>query len=122
MEHVKDRLRRYEWPGNVRELQNVIERAFITSVDGRTLNIDRALPDSDLSKVATHVAASAEPEQLLTADDLKTLERRNIERALLIANGKISGPQGAADLLGVNANTLASRMKALGVPRQRGSS
>jgi transcriptional regulator with GAF, ATPase, and Fis domain len=29
------KLMRYDWPGNVRELQNVIERAFITSHDGR---------------------------------------------------------------------------------------
>ena len=35
----------YGWPGNVRELQNVIERAVITSRDGR-LNLDRALPES----------------------------------------------------------------------------
>src|SRR5262249_19532587 len=29
------RLRSYAWPGNIRELQNVIERAVITSADGR---------------------------------------------------------------------------------------
>src|SRR5262249_47986840 len=44
-ERQKSMLRTYEWPGNVRELQNVIERAFITSIDGKTLNLDRALPD-----------------------------------------------------------------------------
>jgi hypothetical protein len=44
-EAAKAKLRRYEWPGNVRELQNVIERALITSPDGRRLNLDRALPD-----------------------------------------------------------------------------
>ena len=32
-------LRGYHWPGNVRELRSVIERAMITSKDGRTLNL-----------------------------------------------------------------------------------
>ena len=39
------RLEAYRWPGNVRELQNIIERAVITSRDGK-LNLDRALPES----------------------------------------------------------------------------
>ena len=39
------RLEAYRWPGNVRELQNIVERAVITSRDGR-LNLDRALPES----------------------------------------------------------------------------
>ena len=41
------RLKAYGWPGNVRELQNVIERAVITSTNGR-LNLDRALPEASL--------------------------------------------------------------------------
>ena len=45
-EDAKAKLRRYEWPGNVRELENVIERALITSLDGCTPNLERALPDS----------------------------------------------------------------------------
>ncbi len=39
------RLQAYSWPGNVRELQNIIERAVITSRDGK-LDLDRALPES----------------------------------------------------------------------------
>lgn len=35
----KGRLKAYPWPGNVRELQNVMERAVITSRDGR-LNLE----------------------------------------------------------------------------------
>ena len=37
-------LRSYAWPGNVRELRNVVERAIITSTDGR-LHLERALPE-----------------------------------------------------------------------------
>ena len=44
-EDDKVKLRRYDWPGNVRELQNVIERAVITSRDGR-LNIEQDLPET----------------------------------------------------------------------------
>jgi PAS domain S-box-containing protein len=30
-----ERMKGYDWPGNIRELENVIERAVITSIDGR---------------------------------------------------------------------------------------
>lgn len=114
-ERVKERLRQYEWPGNVRELQNVIERAFITSIDGKTLNLDRALPE--VAPPQTSPPASVE-DQILTAAQLRDLERRNIEQALALTKGKISGDGGAAGLLGVNANTLSSRMKSLGIRKE----
>ncbi|MCK6449228.1 MAG: AAA family ATPase, partial [Planctomycetes bacterium] len=104
------RLRRYDWPGNVRELQNVIERALITSRDGRTLNLDRALPEA-----AAPVAAPACDDRVLTVTEVEDLERRNIVRALDAAGWKVSGAKGAARLLGLNPNTLASRMKKLGI-------
>ncbi|MBX3025928.1 sigma 54-interacting transcriptional regulator [bacterium] len=109
----RDRLRRYEWPGNVRELRNVIERAVITSEDGRHLNLARALPE------AAPVAPSAAAEdRILTADELRALERENISRALAAAGGKIAGAGGAAERLGLNPNTLSSRMKSLGIARR----
>jgi transcriptional regulator with GAF, ATPase, and Fis domain len=42
-------------------------------------------------------------------------------RALEAANWKISGAGGAAERLGLNANTLSSRMKSLGIERPRRS-
>jgi PAS domain S-box-containing protein len=105
------KLRRYEWPGNVRELQNVIERAVITAREGR-LNLERALPEP---------SSAAAPEQgaqrVLTIAELEALERRSIEAALEAAGGKVSGPGGAAERVGVPASTLSSRMKALGIRR-----
>ena len=103
------KLRRYEWPGNVRELQNVIERAVITAREGR-LNLERALPEP----------SAAEPDfpRVLTIAELETLERRSIGAALEQAGGKVSGPGGAAERLGVPASTLSSRMKALGLRRE----
>jgi PAS domain S-box-containing protein len=120
-ETAKVKLRRYEWPGNVRELQNVIERALITSPDGRRLNLDRALPDTAKS-VADSQSATPAPsvpgeDRILTAADLRDLERDNMRRALDAAGWKVSGSGGAAELLGMKPNTLASRMKALGLRR-----
>ena len=116
-EAQKSRLRAYDWPGNVRELQNVIERAFITSLDGKTLNLDRALPDVESTSISAPRVDSDE-NRVLTAKELKDLERKNIETALIAAKGRVSGPGGAAELLGLNANTLASRMRALGIAKQ----
>ena len=120
-EPQKRRLRGYDWPGNVRELQNVIEQAFITSVDGKTLNLDRALPDIESIAVSAPRMDSGE-DRVLTAKELKDLERKNIETALIAAKGRVSGPGGAAELLGLNANTLASRMRALGIAKQSSKS
>jgi len=117
-EAQKSRLRRYDWPGNIRELQNVIERAFITSLDGKTLNLDRALPDIESTSISVPRADSGES-RVLTAKELKDLERKNIETALVTAKGRVSGPGGAAELLGLNANTLASRMRVLGIAKSK---
>jgi len=117
----KAKLRGYEWPGNVRELQNVIERALITSPDGRGLDLARALPDATSSpaalEAATSGSAALDEGRILTAQELRDLERDNLVRALEAARWKVSGAGGAAELLGVKPNTLGSRMKALGIRR-----
>ena len=114
-----DSLMAHEWPGNVRELRNVIERAFITCREAPLLRLDPALPEA--TPPGGTAAPPAEPggeARILTVTELKGLEGRNIERALAAAKGRISGPAGAAALLGLNPSTLASRMKALGVHRR----
>jgi PAS domain S-box-containing protein len=111
------RLKRYDWPGNVRELQNVIERAFITSMDGRRLNLERALPDPMLHSEA--VPRGTPEDRILTAVEMQDVERQNILRALGAAGGKISGAGGAAEKLGLNPNTLSSRMKSLQIEKPR---
>jgi transcriptional regulator with GAF, ATPase, and Fis domain len=42
-------------------------------------------------------------------------EANHIRRALAATKGKVHGPGGAADLLGINPNTLRSRMRKLGI-------
>jgi PAS domain S-box-containing protein len=117
-------LTRYDWPGNIRELQNVIERAFITSKDGQTLNLERALP-ADLAQATTAREGSAapplSPDRILTDTEMRQLERANLLRALTQTHWKISGAGGAAEQLGLHPNTLSSRMKSLGIERPRRS-
>ena len=94
-----DRLRRYSWPGNVRELQNVIERAVITSQDGRLEFEHLVLP---------HTGGSVRPQRPvprprvaghapLTRDDLARFEAENLSAALAQTGGKLYGPGGAAE-------------------------
>jgi len=114
------RLRAYPWPGNVRELQNVIERAVIVSLDS-TLSLEGILP-ATTAAAAKSSADSASRPALRTDSDLRELERTNILQALEQCAWKIAGKSGAAHLLGLAPSTLASRMKALGLKRPRGSS
>ncbi|HEY5627613.1 MAG TPA: sigma 54-interacting transcriptional regulator, partial [Nitrospira sp.] len=106
------RLKAYHWPGNVRELQNVIERAVITATNG-TLNLDRALPEVPPAVAQPVATKSAQSTTIRTARELEEFERANILQALNSTGWKVSGDKGAAKLLGMNASTLSSRMKAL---------
>jgi PAS domain S-box-containing protein len=105
------KLRRYRWPGNVRELQNVIERGVLVSTSG-VFDLDRALPEA-ANKPAASETPEPEPDRVLSATELGQLERKNLLRALRQTHGKVSGPGGAAVLLGMNPSTLSSRLKAL---------
>jgi PAS domain S-box-containing protein len=107
------RLCAYDWPGNIRELQNVVERAVLTSRDGR-LNLDRALPEST-SRRRPEPAPAARA--VRTARELEEAERENLLQALEVTGWKVAGADGAAALLGLNPSTLNSRMKALQIRR-----
>jgi PAS domain S-box-containing protein len=105
----------YNWPGNVRQLQNVIERSIILWQEG-PLTFD--LP---ASRTATDSGEHAEPvakPALLTREELKRQERGAIAAALKQTKGKIFGPNGAAELLGMKPTTLASRISTLGLNRR----
>ena len=110
-------LQTYHWPGNIRELQNVIERAIIVSKGNR---LQFNLPGMDVgrdtvSKVSGEYDAASIP---FTETERLARDRANILEALRLTNGKISGENGAAELLGVKPTTLASRMKALDIKKQ----
>jgi len=56
---------------------------------------------------------------IITRSDLRSLERETLENALVRTGGRVFGARGAALLLGMKPTTLASRMKALGIPPSR---
>jgi formate hydrogenlyase transcriptional activator len=99
-------LQRWAWPGNVRELENLIERAVILS-RGPVLQV----PLSELVNKLAH----APPGNDLK---LRDAEREHILKALREANGQISGPNGAAERLGLKRTTLQSKMTKLGITRR----
>ena len=52
---------------------------------------------------------------IMTADEMRAMQRANILRALETCSGKIAGQQGAAHMLNLKPSTLRSQMKALGI-------
>ncbi|HMX27968.1 MAG TPA: sigma 54-interacting transcriptional regulator, partial [Blastocatellia bacterium] len=115
------RLQTYAWPGNIRELQNVIERALILSGCGaQALNLDLILPERAEASTRSFASAQAPSVAFVTQAEWETRERENLMAALETANWKIYGAGGAAELLGVKATTLASRLQAMGIKKIRG--
>jgi transcriptional regulator of acetoin/glycerol metabolism len=100
-----------DWPGNIRELENVIERAIILARDGQ-LRIDPATPPAVSRPTST---SSALPS--LSREAMEKHQREVIAAALDRSGGRVSGPHGAAELLGMKASTLFSRMSVLGLRR-----
>jgi transcriptional regulator with GAF, ATPase, and Fis domain len=109
-----DLLSSYSWPGNIRELQNVIERAVVLSA-GPVLRLG---PDL-LPIVPSDATPDGENSAVFGADayTLQRVERRHIIDALNQTEWVIEGARGAAKVLGLNPNTLRSRMKKLGIQR-----
>ena len=105
---------RYSWPGNIRELQNVVERAVILS-PGPLLEIDIG----DLNPCHSSVRRAEGRVEALPLrrlrDELEDAQRDAILHALRQAGGRVGGPDGAADRLGLKRTTLIGRMKRLGI-------
>ena len=109
------RLAVYGWPGNLRELANVLERATILT-SGLELGPQAfdlpALPPAEPEAVKP---AEVKARAVLT---LAAVQREHILRVLALTRGRLYGPGGAAQLLGLKPSTLQSRMKKLGIARQ----
>ncbi|MBI1226724.1 MAG: PAS domain S-box protein [Bacteroidetes bacterium] len=95
-ESVVNELEAYEFPGNVRELENLIERAVILSL-GKKL-------------VANFQFKTAKSGKKIAFKTMEDLQRDHILEALRRTKGKVTGPGGAAEILGMNDKTLYSRM------------
>jgi transcriptional regulator with GAF, ATPase, and Fis domain len=107
--HAMDRLMAYPWPGNVRELQNVVERALIIKPQG-PLTFEGLIQKK---RPAGPLEAAADQGSLVLDDVVS----HHIRKVLVKANGKIHGPGGAAELLGMKPSTLRNRMKKLNIVR-----
>ncbi|HMG32356.1 MAG TPA: sigma 54-interacting transcriptional regulator [Blastocatellia bacterium] len=105
-----DRLLEYGWPGNVRELEHIVERAVLLS-EGEVLEIELPIPTS---KRRGQAAGTNFPTRLVTLDEV---ERDYISRVLRETGWVIAGKGGAAEILGLPASTLRSRMKKLSITR-----
>ncbi len=97
-------LQLHHWPGNIRELRNVVERAMIIA-HGDVLHPE--VPQ----QARTSIAMAPEA---LTLDDV---QRRHILAVLEKTGWRISGPRGAAAVLGVKPTTLEHRIAKLGISR-----
>jgi len=98
---VMNDLQNYHWPGNIRELENVLERAVINSSGPKLRLIDDLKPQKkDLST---------------GRKTMEAVEREYIMRVLEQTQWKVSGKNGAAEILGLNRSTLRARMRKLGI-------
>jgi PAS domain S-box-containing protein len=142
---VIEALMAYDWPGNVRELENVIAHSAILSPGSRLQLCELFGPDHEARRPHGHGAAAPvhvhkqarsiertsavpgaeipsrpdDPASSRKPQTLKALERAHILSVLESCGWKISGKGNAAEILGLNASTLRSRMRKLGVERPR---
>jgi PAS domain S-box-containing protein len=106
-----DRLQSYPWPGNVRELQNVIERSLIVC-ETEDFTVDESWLEfgHDPTSRARRPSGQALP---------RLREKEIIEAALAEAEGKVSGPWGAAAKLNMPASTLDYKIRTLKINKFR---
>jgi PAS domain S-box-containing protein len=107
----------YDWPGNVREMKNVIERAVILS-KGDVLRFDLSMSRGN-EQTNDVMLTVDDPGEILTEEQMKALQKKNLLAALTQANWRISGEGGAAELLGVRPTTLADRVRKFGLRKPR---
>jgi PAS domain S-box-containing protein len=107
-------LQDYKWPGNIRELQNVVERSVILC-DSETFSVDETWIKRELPGDLTGLKTSSRGLGRLD----ESQEREVIEAALAETAGRVSGPSGAAALLGIPRQTLESKIASLGINKHR---
>jgi len=108
-----ERLKAYRWPGNVRELENVMERELIlnqTTAPSRPLTFEH-IHFTPMESEKTEVVSQYT--DILLLDDVLSA---HFHRVLGLTKGKVYGPGGAAELLGIHPDTFRSKLRKLGIP------
>ena len=117
-------LQSYDWPGNVRELENLLKRIMVMQTDRAITpeHVTLALPMPAAKREAAHGASweelverelrLLEGEQGLHGKLTEKLEKPLIEKVLALCGGN---QLRAAEMLGINRNTLHKKMKTLGL-------
>jgi transcriptional regulator with GAF, ATPase, and Fis domain len=100
---VMNALQHYHWPGNIRELENVLERGVISSSGPKLRLVD------ELKSQQKDLPAKRKT--------LEAVERDHILEILDQTQWKVSGKNGAAEILGLNRSTLRARMRKLGIQK-----
>jgi PAS domain S-box-containing protein len=101
----------YPWPGNIRELQNVIERSVIVC-ETEIFSVDESWLSDQSSNGKTE-------SQLDLSEKVAAQEKEIIETALRQSQGRVFGPSGAAEKLGIARSTLESKIRSLKINKNR---
>lgn len=101
----------YHWPGNIRELEHLIERSVLLC-DTDTIN---ELPSFQM----TQSSENGSIQQQGKIKTMEEMEREYILHTIELCNGRIAGSGGAAHALGMNISTLNSRIKKLGIEKEK---
>ena len=97
-------LMQYDFPGNIRELENLIERGIIMSRGNKLIIGSWFKPRKK----------SLAPQKIQT---LEEVQRNHIIETLKHTSWKVSGKEGAAELLGMRPTTLYSKIERLEIKR-----
>lgn len=106
------RLAERAWPGNLRQLQSAIEASAVLS-PGPWLELD---PEA-LARGAPLSAAPAPAGLACPPETFSEIVRRGLRDALRATGGKVYGPGGAAERLGLHPSTLQTKLKKHGIER-----
>ena len=106
------KLEKHDWPGNIRELENIIERALIQCGGG-------PLRFEGLSSFLKKDLFFGNGDQEVKPLKLDEMNSMYISRILKLMKGKISGPGGSAEILGIHPSTLRKKMDKLGITYRR---
>jgi two-component system, NtrC family, nitrogen regulation response regulator GlnG len=134
-----DRLKTYRWPGNVRELENLVRRLAalhseeVIGLDAIEAELADTSPAAEVAETPKNEGLSAAVERHLRdyftahggglpAAGLYDRVLREIEKPLIsLSLGATRGNQiRAAQLLGLNRNTLRKKIRELDIPVTRG--